>query len=71
MEVIFTDLDLEPSGPILCNAKYMSLHFSYKLAERRHGSEYDKLKIYGFDFPTDPDPSIFIIDLQDASKKLI
>jgi hypothetical protein len=30
----------------------MSLHFAYKLTERRHGSEYDKFKIYGFDFQT-------------------
>jgi hypothetical protein len=30
----------------------MSLQFSYKLTERRHGSEYDIVKIKGFDFPT-------------------
>jgi hypothetical protein len=36
------------SGSILCNAKAESTNlyiFAYKLAERRHGSEYDKLKI--------------------------
>jgi hypothetical protein len=37
------------SGSILCNAKVevtsnMSLHFSYKLTERRHGSEYDTVE---------------------------